>query len=122
MADACRRGDATRVQIGLRERVGNYRKMTANRRIHPLLTAAGLLVVMLVGVLTAGSALGSGAHSSKATVAGSVTIQNRTFRLSGPDQKQRLTVGCPGRTLPLGGGMPSPPAPARAARASTRTP
>jgi len=85
--------------------------MTANRRIHPLLTAAGLLVVLLVGVLTAGSALGSGAHSSKATVAGSVTIQNRTFRLSGPDQKQRLTVGCPGRSLPLGGGMTSSPPP-----------
>jgi hypothetical protein len=85
--------------------------MTTNRRFHPLLTAAGLLVVLLVGVLTAGSALGSGAHSSKARVSGAVTIRNKSFTLNRPDQKQRLTVGCPGKQRPLGGGMTSSPPP-----------
>jgi hypothetical protein len=84
--------------------------MTTNRRFHTLATAAGLLVVLLVGVL-ASTALGSGAHTSKARVAGSVTIAQKSFQLSRPDQKQRLTVGCPGRSLPLGGGMTSSPAP-----------
>ncbi len=89
----------------------NHHTMTANRRFHPLLTAAGLLVVLLVSVLAAGSALGSGAHTSKARVAGAVTIRNKTFTLNRPDQKQRLTVGCPGKQRPLGGGMSSSPPP-----------
>jgi hypothetical protein len=85
--------------------------MTANRRLHPVLTAAGLLVVLLVAVLSAGSALGSGARSSKARAAGSVALRYKTFQLTRPDQKQRLTVGCPGRSRPLGGGMTSSPPP-----------
>jgi hypothetical protein len=85
--------------------------MTANRGFHPLLAAAALLVVLLVGVLSAGSALGSRAHDSKARVAGSVTIGSKNFTLSRPDQKQRLTVGCPGRQRPLGGGMTAFPPP-----------
>ena len=92
-------------------RVRNYRSMTTNRRLHPLLAAAGLLVVLLVGILTASSALGSGAHSSKARVSGAVTMRNKSFTLSRPDQKARLTVGCPGRQRPLGGGMTSSPPP-----------
>jgi hypothetical protein len=84
--------------------------MTGNRRFQGLLTAAGLLA-LLVGVLAAGSALGSSAHSSKARAAAAVQVVSKTFRLSQPDQKQRLTVGCPGRSLPLGGGMTSDPPP-----------
>ena len=83
--------------------------MSANRRILPLLIAAGLLI----GILTAGSALGSGAHTSKAKakVAGSVTLRHKTFTLTRPDEKRRLTVGCPGKQRPLGGGMTSSPPP-----------
>jgi hypothetical protein len=84
--------------------------MTANRRLRPLIAAAGL-VALLLSVLAVGSALGSSAHSSKARVAGSVTIRNKTFTLNRPDQKQRLTVGCPGKQRPLGGGMTSSPPP-----------
>jgi hypothetical protein len=84
--------------------------MTANRRFHRLFAPLALLVVLLVGVLAA-SALGSGAHTSKARVAGSVTVRSKTFTLNRPDQKQRLTVGCPGRQRPLGGGMTSSPPP-----------
>jgi hypothetical protein len=85
--------------------------MSTNRRFHPLITAAGFAVVLLLGVLTAGSALGSGAHSSKARVSGSVTMRSQSFSLSRPDEKRRLTVGCPGKQRPLGGGMTSSPPP-----------
>jgi hypothetical protein len=84
--------------------------MTANRRLPRLAAPVALLVVLLAGVVAA-SALGSGAHSSKARVSGSVTMRSKTYTLSRPDQKQRLTVGCPGRQRPLGGGMTSSPGP-----------
>jgi hypothetical protein len=84
--------------------------MTANRSLHRLLAPASVLVVLLAGLLAA-SALGSGAHSSKARVSGSVTLRSKSFTLSRPDQKQRLTVGCPGKSRPLGGGMTSSPPP-----------
>jgi hypothetical protein len=84
--------------------------MTANRSLHRLIAPASLLVVLLAGLL-ATSALGSGAHTSKARVSGSVTLRSKSFTLSRPDQKQRLTVGCPGKQRPLGGGMTSSPPP-----------
>jgi hypothetical protein len=83
--------------------------MTAKRRFHPLLPAAGLLGLLLL--VFAGSAIGSGAHKSKARVAGAITMRTASFTLNRPDQKQRLTVGCPGRQRPLGGGMNSYPPP-----------
>jgi hypothetical protein len=84
--------------------------MTANRSLHRLIAPASLLVVLLAGLL-ATSALGSGAQTSKARVSGSVTLRSKSFTLSRPDQKQRLTVGCPGKQRPLGGGMTSSPPP-----------
>jgi hypothetical protein len=84
--------------------------MTANRSLHRLIAPASVLVVLLAGLL-ATSALGSGAHTSKARVSGSVTLRSKSFTLSRPDQKQRLTVGCPGKQRPLGGGMTSSPPP-----------
>jgi hypothetical protein len=70
-----------------------------------------LLAALLVGVLAA-SALGSRAHSSKkARIAATVTLQHKTFTMSRPDEKRRLTVGCPGKQRPLGGGMTSSPPP-----------
>src|SRR5262245_4584519 len=85
-------------------------RMTAKRRFHSLLAAAGLLGLLMLGVF-AGSAVGRGAHESKARVANSVLMAQQTFHLTQPDQKQRLTVGCPDRSTPLGGGMTSSPAP-----------
>jgi hypothetical protein len=84
--------------------------MTANRSLNRLLAPASVLVVLLAGLLAA-TALGSGAHSSKARVSGAVTLRSKSFTLSRPDQKQRLTVGCPGKSRPLGGGMTSSPPP-----------
>jgi hypothetical protein len=84
--------------------------MSPDRRLHRLSAPAALLVIVLVGALAA-SALGSIAHSSKARVAGSVTMRSKSFTLSRPDEKRRLTVGCPGKQRPLGGGMTSSPPP-----------
>jgi hypothetical protein len=84
--------------------------MTTKRPLHRLLAPAGLLVVLLAGLLAA-SALGSGAHSSKKRVAKSVTLRHKTFTMTRPDEKRRLTIGCPGKQRPLGGGMTSSPAP-----------
>jgi hypothetical protein len=84
--------------------------MTANRSLHRLIAPASVLIVLLAGLLAA-SALGSGAHTSKARVSGSVTLRSKSFTLNRPDQKQRLTVGCPGKSRPLGGGMTSSPPP-----------
>jgi hypothetical protein len=84
--------------------------MTAKRRFHPLLPAAGLLGVLSLSVFSS-SAIGSAAHASSARVASHVSMVERTFRLTQPDQKQRFTVGCPGNSMPLGGGMTSDPPP-----------
>jgi hypothetical protein len=73
------------------------------------LRAAALLAALFVAVL-ANQAIGSVASKST-RAANSVRIATRSFTLSRPDQKERLTVGCPGNTLPLGGGMNSSPAP-----------
>jgi hypothetical protein len=71
---------------------------------------AGLAVAILavLGVLL----LAVQAHAQIATKAGSrVSIRLKTFTMTQPDQKQRLTVGCPGRSLPIGGGMTADPPP-----------
>jgi hypothetical protein len=76
------------------------------------LWALGLLLG-LVAALPPAVALEGGrasaepqAHASK-----SVTYVRKTFSISGPNDKQRLMVGCPGRLVPLGGGMSASPAP-----------
>ena len=84
--------------------------MTSNRRLLPLIATAALLATLL-GIVMASSALAGGAQSSKARVSGSVTLRQKSFTLSRPDQKQRFTVGCPGKQRPLGGGMTSSPPP-----------
>ncbi len=86
--------------------------MTADRRLKALAATTGLFALLLVGVLAGSSAIAGGAHSAKKVrVANKVTIRNKTYTLSRPDQKKRLTVGCPGRQRPLGGGMTSNPPP-----------
>ena len=88
----------------------NYPTVTPKRRSLALFLTAGLLVSLVV-VLGAASALAGGAHSSKARVSGAVTMRSQSFTLSRPDEKRRLTVGCPGKQRPLGGGMTSSPPP-----------
>jgi len=66
------------------------------------------VAVLLLALLGAASRAQAApiAHMSK-----SVTYRQETFRLNGANEKRRLTVRCPGRLVPLGGGMNSFPAP-----------
>jgi hypothetical protein len=79
-------------------------------RFRTAILAASLLAVLLLGNLVA-SATGSGPRASTARVAKAVQVVQRGFTLTQPDQKQRLTVSCPGHSKPLGGGMYSYPPP-----------
>ncbi len=71
------------------------------------LIAAGLTVlfIALLGAVSQANAAPK-AHESR-----SVTYRQQTFRLNGANEKRRLTVRCPGRLVPLGGGMSSFPLP-----------
>src|SRR3954469_4827278 len=63
-----------------------------------LLVACGLVLMQLVG--------------AEGAAAKSVTYTHKTFKIKGANEKRRLTVGCPGHLVPLGGGMTSSPLPA----------
>src|SRR2546421_143236 len=89
---------------------GYVRAMPRHGRLRTVAIAVGLAAVLLFA-LVAGQALGSGAHKHSGRASASVRFASRTFHLSQPDQKQRFTVGCPGSSLPLGGGMTSNPPP-----------
>lgn len=91
-------------------KTGYAESVPRHGRFRTASTAASLLAVLLLGLLVANAA-GSGAHTSKARVARSVYVAERSFRLTQPDQKQRLVVGCRGRSRALGGGMSSYPPP-----------
>jgi hypothetical protein len=70
-----------------------------------LLACVALLLVRFTG--------GSDAASHpKAHASGSITYKQKTFSISGANAKRRLVVRCPGRLVPLGGGMTSSPLPA----------
>ena len=68
-------------------------------------TRAGIVLALLVacGALLALAAPGAQAKS--------VTYVHKTYAIKGPNEKRRLTVRCPGNTVPLGGGMMSSPGP-----------
>jgi hypothetical protein len=68
---------------------------------------AGACAGMVLGSLSASSAADPAAHASKA-----VTYEQKTYTLGGANEKRRLTVRCPGRLVPLGGGMIGSPLPA----------
>jgi hypothetical protein len=74
------------------------------------LAAAGLLLA-IAAVLIAQHLVGGRASAAMAGAAKSVTIATKTFQMSRADQKERLVVGCPGRSSPLGGGMTTNPPP-----------
>ena len=43
------------------------------------------------------------------SAASALTVQTQAFQMSGSDNSDRLTVACPGRTLPYSGGMQADP-------------
>jgi hypothetical protein len=57
-------------------------------------------------LLACGALLGTQSAAAK-----SVTYAHKSFQMTGPNSKRRLTVRCPGSLVPLGGGMMSTPAP-----------
>jgi hypothetical protein len=67
---------------------------------------AAVVLAMLLVQLTGNAVAKPTAHASK-----SVTYRQQTYSLSGANDKRRLTVRCPGRLVPLGGGMTSSPLP-----------
>jgi hypothetical protein len=70
----------------------------------------GLLgCALLVTQLLSGS--GAAAAKPRAHASKSITYVQRTFQLSGANEKRRLVARCPGRLVPLGGGMTTSPAP-----------
>ena len=69
------------------------------------LLALGLALLVALGVGDASAT--PKAHESKV-----VSYMQKTYQLSGPNEKRRLTVRCPGRQVPLGGGKTSFPPPA----------
>ena len=64
--------------------------------------------VILLGRLPGGS---EAAAKPAAHASGAITYKQKTFSISGANSKRRLVVRCPGRLVPLGGGMTSSPAP-----------
>jgi hypothetical protein len=74
--------------------------------------ALGLVVCAAAVFLLAQAIAGDGAAAApRAHAAKAVTYVQKGFGLKDPDEKRRLTVGCPGRLVPLGGGMTASPAP-----------
>jgi hypothetical protein len=63
----------------------------------------GALVVLLVAC---GALLGGSNAAAKG-----ITYAQKSFKIQGANNKRRLTVSCPGRRVPLGGGMTSSPLP-----------
>jgi hypothetical protein len=70
------------------------------------LVAAALTAAIVLIIGGTGAAAKPQAHASK-----SVTYKQKSFTLAGANAKRRLTVRCPGRLVPLGGGMTSSPLP-----------
>ena len=82
--------------------------MSAGLSSTRLIRCAALLLAALL-FISLFAARADAQIASKA--GGKVAIALKNFTISGSDRKQRLTVGCPGRTLPLGGGMTATPPP-----------
>ena len=75
-----------------------------------LRAAVGFLAI--IAALLAQGWIAERASAATAMAAGKrLTIATRTFKISGPNERRRLVVRCPGRTSPLGGGMISNPPP-----------
>jgi hypothetical protein len=62
-----------------------------------LLVGCGALLALLIG--------------AEGVAAKSVTYAHKSFKIDGANAKRRLTVGCPGSMVPLGGGMKASPLP-----------
>lgn len=85
------------------------RSFAARRAI--ALAVSLLLTLAAIGTAERLSGNGTGTAFAKKGFKGGVSMVTQSYRLTRPDQTQRLTVECPGRKVPLGGGMITSPPP-----------
>lgn len=107
---ALRKGNARLLKVREQGADADGEMAVASHRRKRTLAATGLLLA-IAAVLLAQHLAGDRASAATARAAKSVSIATKTFRLTRADQKERLTVGCPGRSSPLGGGMITNPPP-----------
>jgi hypothetical protein len=105
-----REGNARKV-IDQKDDAGGEVVVSRARHLGKLTLAPTGLLLAIAAVLLAQHLVGGRANAATARAAKSVTIATKTFQMSRADQKERLTVGCPGRSAPLGGGMTTNPPP-----------
>src|SRR6266508_1732776 len=79
------------------------RSMFEGNRLRNQALAATALLLALGAVLLAQQLTAERASAAK--------LASKTFTMSGADEKGRLVLRCPGRMIPLGGGMRSDPPP-----------
>ena len=84
--------------------------MTGSALTNRWSTLALSLLLALFAVLLAQRLL-AGSDPAQAKGGKGTTLAVQTYTLDQPDQKQRLTVRCPGDKIPFGGGMSSSPSP-----------
>src|SRR3954464_2248058 len=77
-----------------------------------VLLAAGLLLALFAVLLAQRAFSGSDAVAKGKEHKG-VALATKKYTLDQPDEKQRLTVTCPGRKVPFGGGMEASPPPSQ---------
>src|SRR4051812_14874229 len=75
------------------------------------LISAAVTAASLAALLCAVFVSQAGAVIASKSFAPHLSVALKQFNLSSADQKRRLTVGCRGRSLPLGGGMTGEPEP-----------
>jgi hypothetical protein len=78
-----------------------------------VIVAVALLLAIaaaLIGQRIVGTEQASGAKAITKT-SGSVKLATKSFQMTRADEERRLVVRCPGRLVPLGGGMVSDPPP-----------
>jgi len=75
--------------------------------IRLLLCALATAAALLAWAWASAGPAGEAATASKS--ARGFTVATKTFKMSRPNDKRRLVVRCPGRTIPLGGGMKTSP-------------
>jgi hypothetical protein len=73
--------------------------------------AAGAIALALVAACVYAPVEGEGAGGPVASKSGRTVIKSKTFRMTGADEKRRMTVRCPGGKSPYGGGMTGSPPP-----------
>jgi hypothetical protein len=87
--------------------------VTGSAETRRWISLAAALLLAVFAVLLAQRLIAGSDDSAQAKKRKGVTLATKTYMLSAPDQKQRLTVTCPGHKIPFGGGMSTNPPPSQ---------